>query len=187
MKPLKSAARRLTRQHFALYRGWLEGAAIEGLHTAYGEPGTDVRVTRRLVTTLRDALAVAARRARDIEAAHLLRLKPGSIPAAELHGRDDTPSLDDYRAQVDPDSVYGEAELLELYRVDFPRKGRPASIGKLPAMRACALARQRRWPAWRRLSPRNRPPVTRWMAGSSQRWPRASVPQGCPLWTICSR
>jgi hypothetical protein len=37
---------RLTRQHFALYRGWLEGAAIEGLHAAYREPGTDVHFLR---------------------------------------------------------------------------------------------------------------------------------------------
>lgn len=53
--------------------------------------------------------------ARDIEAAHLLRLKPGSIPLVELHDRDDVPTLEDYRAQVDPDGVYGEAELIELY------------------------------------------------------------------------
>ncbi|WP_116150253.1 phage integrase family protein [Paraburkholderia sp. BL27I4N3] len=121
--------RRLTRQHFALYRGYLEGASIDGLHAAYGEPGTDVRVTRRLIATLRDALAVAARRARDSEAAHLLRLKPGSLhdklSLAELHGRDDVPTLEAYREQVDPDGVYGEAELLELYRGDFPPDAGP--------------------------------------------------------------
>ncbi|MEX3555537.1 MAG: site-specific integrase [Burkholderia gladioli] len=147
---MKAPARRLTRQHFALYRGWLEGATIEGLHTAYGEPGTDVRVTRRLVATLRDALAIGARRARDIEAAHLLRLKPGSIPPAELHGRDDTPSLDNYRAQIDPDGVYGEAELLELYRADFPAEKSPrvdrkiARNARLRARQAAALARMER-------------------------------------------
>ncbi|CAM2198402.1 Integrase (plasmid) [Paraburkholderia kururiensis] len=144
---MSPAARRLTRQHFALYRGWLEGATIEGLHAAYGEPGTDVRVTRRLVATLRDALATGARRARDIEAAHLLRLKPGSIPPAELHGREDAPSLEDYRAQVDPDGVYGEAELLELYRADFPAEQSPrvdrkiARNARLRARQAAALAR----------------------------------------------
>ncbi|MDN9015559.1 hypothetical protein Q0P45_13790, partial [Staphylococcus aureus] len=36
---------------------------------------------------------VAARRARDIEAAHLLRLKPGSIPPTELHAQDSVPTL----------------------------------------------------------------------------------------------
>jgi hypothetical protein len=128
---MKPASRRLTRQHFALYRGWLEGAAIEGLHSAYGEAGSDVRLTRRLITTMRDALAVAARRARDVEAAHLLRLKPGSIPLAELHGRDDVPTLEDYRAQVDPDGVYGEAELIELYRGDFPPPPSPTLDRKI--------------------------------------------------------
>lgn len=144
---MKSRAPRLTRQHFALYRGYLEGATFEGLHTVYGEPGTDVRVTRRLVTTLRDTLAVAARRARDIEAAHLLRLRPGSIPLAELHGRDDVPTLEVYRAQVDPDGVYGEAELLALYRGDFPPPPSPAPDRKiarnarLRQRQAAALAR----------------------------------------------
>jgi hypothetical protein len=143
--------RRLTRHHFALYRGWLEGAAIEGLHAAYGEPGTDVRVTRRLVATLRDTLATAARRARDVEAAHLLRLKPGSIPPAELHGRDDVPTLEAYRAQVDPDGFYSEAELLELYRADFPPQAsapnrqrldrKIARNARLRTRQAAALAR----------------------------------------------
>ena len=49
------------------------------------------------IATLRGAVAAAARRARDTEAAHLLRLKRGSIPAAELHGRDDVPTLEAYR------------------------------------------------------------------------------------------
>jgi site-specific recombinase XerD len=140
------AASRLTRQHFALYRGYLEGASIAGLHAAYGEGG-DVRVTRRLIATLRDALAVAARRERDIEAAHLLRLRPGSIPLAELHGRDDVPTLEAYRAQVDPDGVYGEAELIALYRGDFPPPPSPtldrkiARNARLRQRQAAALAR----------------------------------------------
>jgi site-specific recombinase XerD len=144
---MKAPSPRLTRQHFALYRGWLEGAAIEGLHAAYGEPDTDVRMTRRLLTTLRDTLGVAARRSRDIEAAHLLRLKPGSIPLAELHGRDDVPTLEVYRAQVDPDAVYGEAELIALYRGDFPPPPSPgldrkiARNARLRQRQATALAR----------------------------------------------
>ncbi|VVD31056.1 phage integrase family protein [Paraburkholderia dioscoreae] len=147
MTPVRPAVRRLTRQHFALYRGYLEGATIEGLHTAYGEPGTDVRVTRRLIATLRDTLAVAARRARDIEAAHLLRLKPGSIPLAELHGTDDVPTLDVYRDRVDPDHVYSEAELLDLYLADYPPEATPrmdrriARNARLRQRQATALAR----------------------------------------------
>jgi hypothetical protein len=144
---MKPAARRLTRQHFALYRGWLEGAAIEGLHSTYGGAGSDERLTRRLITTMRDAPAAAARRARDVEAAHLLRVKPGSIPLAELHGRDDVPTLEDYRAQVDPDGVYGEAELIALYWGDFPPPPSPtldrkiARNARLRGRQAAALER----------------------------------------------
>jgi len=176
---MKPASRRLTRQHFALYRGWLEGAAIAGLHAAYGEPSTDVRVTRRLLTTLRDTLAIAARRARDIEAAHLLRLKPGSIPLAELHGRDDVPTLEVYRAQVDPDGVYGEAELIALYRGDFPPPPSPTLDRKSPVMPAFASAKPRRSPAWKRPWCKIRPPTIPWTAGSSRWSPRASQ---LPAW-----
>jgi len=85
---------RLTPQHSTLYRGYLDGLSVEQLHRSYGEAGIDVRVTRRRIATLRHALPAAARRARDTEAAHLLRLKRGSIPAAELHGRDDVQTLE---------------------------------------------------------------------------------------------
>jgi site-specific recombinase XerD len=142
-----TSRQRLTRAHFALYRGYLEGAADDQLHAVYGEPGTDVRITRRLIATLRDTLAVAARRARDLEAAHLLRLRPGSIPLAKLHGRDDVPTLEAYRDSVDPDGVYAEAELLELYRADFPAPPSPALDRKiarnarLRQRQAAALAR----------------------------------------------
>jgi site-specific recombinase XerD len=115
----------LTRQHFALYRAWLDGVADAQLHASYGDGGTDVRITRRLVAALRDTLSIAARRARDIEAAHLLRLKPGSIPVAQLHGTDDVPTLDVYRDRVDPDHVYSEAELLTLYLADYPPEATP--------------------------------------------------------------
>jgi hypothetical protein len=67
----------------------------------YGEPGTDVPVTRRL-EKMRDVLAIAVRYTK---AEHLLRLKPGSIPLTGLHG------------------LYREAELLDLHRTDFlPKK-----------------------------------------------------------------
>lgn len=163
--------RRLTRRHFTLYRGWLEGAAIEGLHAAYGEPGTGVRMTRRLVATLRDTLATAARRARDVEAANLLRLKPGSIPPAELHGRDDVPTLGAYRTQVDPDGLFSEADPLDLYRADFPPQAsapyrqrldrKIARNGRLRTHQAAALARMERALAEEPLSDH---PVDGWFA-----------------------
>lgn len=116
---------RLTREHFALYRAWLEGVDITALHSVYGASGTDVRVTRRLIRTLRDTLATAARRAHDTSAVHLLRLKPGAIPADAHAGAGqgsaaEIPTLEVWREAVDPDGVYNEAELLALYIEAYP-------------------------------------------------------------------
>ncbi|WP_241239185.1 phage integrase family protein [Burkholderia stagnalis] len=122
---------RLTPAHFALYRAYLEGLDEPTLHAHYGVPGTDVRVTRRTLATLRDTLTIAARRARDIDAAHLLRLKPGSLPrAAHAGGAEggavEVPTLEAFRAEVDPDAFYSERELVALYVETYPPASSPA-------------------------------------------------------------
>ncbi|MDR5827282.1 phage integrase family protein [Caballeronia sp. LP006] len=124
--PRFSLTRRLTRQHFALYRGYLDGVSEAKLHASYGDAGTDVRTTRRLIVTLRDTLSVLARRAHDTDAAYLLRLRPGSIPLFEPPQTQDTPSLDEYRERIDPDGVYSEAELLALHEEEYPPGATPA-------------------------------------------------------------
>lgn len=91
---------RLTRQHFTLYRGYLDGVSVEQLHRSYGE-------------------------------ADIGRDEP------ERHAHVDVRTLEAQRDQVGPDSVYGEAELLELYRVD--RK--IARNARLRARQAAALTR----------------------------------------------
>ena len=116
---------RLTPAHFALYRAYLEGLDEPVLHAHYGLPGTDVRVTRRTLTMLRDTLTIAARRARDVDAAHLLRLRPGSLPR-DAHaggaegGAVEVPTLEVFRAEVDPDAFYSERELVALYVETYP-------------------------------------------------------------------
>ncbi|WP_175914687.1 phage integrase family protein [Burkholderia metallica] len=127
------ATLRLTPAHFALYRAYLEGLDETTLHAHYGVPGTDVRVTRRTLATLRDTLTIAARRARDIDAAHLLRLKPGSLPrdahagGAEGRAADrEVPTLEAFRAEVDPDAFYSERELVALYVETYPPATSPA-------------------------------------------------------------
>lgn len=119
------APSRLTRQHFALYRGYLDGVSEAQLHASYGDASTDVRTTRRLIDALRDTLSVLARRARDTEAAHLLRLRPGSIPLFEPPATA-APPLDDFRERIDPDGVYSESELLALYEEAYPPDASPA-------------------------------------------------------------
>ncbi|KUZ97529.1 integrase [Burkholderia ubonensis] len=120
---------RLTPAHFALYRAYLEGLDEATLHAHYGVPGTDVRVTRRTLATLRDTLTIAARRARDVDAAHLLRLKPGSLPrdahAGAAAGRE-VSTLEAFRAEVDPDAFYSERELVALYVETYPPASSPA-------------------------------------------------------------
>ncbi|WP_186043876.1 phage integrase family protein [Burkholderia gladioli] len=124
---------RLTTAHFALYRAFLEGLDERALHAHYGVPGTDVRITRRTLAALRDTLTTAARRAGDIDAAHLLRLRPGSLPAEAHAGAGQgqagaapvPPTLEAYRDQVDPDHVYSERELLSLYLEQFPPASSP--------------------------------------------------------------
>ncbi|CCD36587.1 phage integrase family protein [Candidatus Paraburkholderia kirkii UZHbot1] len=118
---------RLTRRHFALYRGYLDGVSEAQLHASYGDAGTNVRVTRRLIEALRDTLSVLARRARDTEAAHLLRLRPGSIPLFEPPPAAAVPTLDGFRDRIDPDGVYGESELLALYEEEYPASTSPAA------------------------------------------------------------
>jgi len=118
----RTSIKRLTREHFALYRGYLDGVSVEQLHATYGDATTDIRATRRLIGLLRDTLSGAARRTRDVEATHLLRLRPGSIPDAQRLATGEMPTLETYRESVDPDGFHSEAELLELYQAEFPQK-----------------------------------------------------------------
>ncbi|WP_423383534.1 phage integrase family protein [Burkholderia sp. LMG 32019] len=123
---------RLTTSHFALYRAYLEGLDEPVLHAHYGAPGTDVRVTRRTLATLRDTLTIAARRAHDTDAAHLLRLKPGSLPRDAHAGgarggpAGEVPTLEAFRDAVDPGAVYSERELVALYIETYPPASSPA-------------------------------------------------------------
>jgi len=122
----RASIKRLTREHFALYRGYLDGVSVEQLHATYGDATTDVRATRRLIGLLRDTLSGAARRTRDVEATHLLRLRPGSIPEAQRLATSEMPTLEAYRESVDPNGFHSEAELLELYQAEFPQETAPA-------------------------------------------------------------
>ncbi|WP_250516186.1 phage integrase family protein [Caballeronia sp. INDeC2] len=96
------------------------------LHASYGDASADVRTTRRLIDALRDTLSVLARRARDTEAAHLLRLRPGSIPLFEPKPAAAAPTLEDFREATDPDGVYSESELLALFEEAHPPDTSPA-------------------------------------------------------------
>ncbi|WP_085538560.1 phage integrase family protein [Burkholderia pseudomallei] len=125
-------ARRLTLAHFGLYRVYLKGLDEATLRVRCGVPGTDVRVTRRTLATLCDTLTIAVRRTRDVDAAHLLRLKPGSSPrdahagGAEGGSASEVPPPEVFREMVEPDAVYSECEFVALYIETCPLASSPA-------------------------------------------------------------
>nr|WP_280971511.1 phage integrase family protein [Cupriavidus gilardii]WDE72650.1 hypothetical protein [Cupriavidus gilardii] len=104
--------RRLGHTHFALFRAYLEGLPLPALAKQYLD-GAALPETKRVLQWIRDELSMAAARAGRAGDARLLRLRPGAIPRS--NGLD-APSLDDFRATWDPDGVYSERELLELYQ-----------------------------------------------------------------------
>src|SRR5260370_12840940 len=110
----RASVKRLTREHFALYRGYLDGVSIEQLHATYGDATTDVRATRRLIGLLRDTLSGAARRTRDVEATHLLRLSPRSIPETQRPPASQMPTLAAYREPLTPTAFPTPAHPLPL-------------------------------------------------------------------------
>ena len=175
----RSSIKRLTREHFALYRGYLDGVSVEQLHATYGDATTDVRSTRRLIGLLRDTLSGAARRTRDVEATHLLRLRPGSIPEAQRPAASTAPTLEAYREAVDPDGFHSEAELLELYRAEFALDNAPGIDRRVSRN---ARLRRRQVDALARMeaslvqAPQPEHPVASWLEPAlAQRLQRAQI------------
>lgn len=148
-----TAIRRLGLGHFAFYRAYLEGSAEIDLPTlaeTYLNWGRDPRQVALLLRWLQDELANAARRINDREAIRLLRL-PRAIGKAVSQARNGTSQesdLDRFAAEVDPDGVYSEQELITLYsqtlkdKVNNNREHRKASqAARLRERRLVALKR----------------------------------------------
>ena len=143
--PLNS--RRLESSHFAFYRAYLEGSEaldLPALADRYLDCGRDPRRVRALLRWLQDELAAAARRNGDWEALRLLRLPKYLGQKSDAIESQVTPSLIDFAAEVDPDNVFGEAELIALYRDRHP------DIDDRRATKTARL-RERRLTALRRL------------------------------------
>lgn len=115
---------RVGRHHFALLRGYLEGIDLRLLAQRYlhaeGAEAADLRIIKRILRWTIDELIVLARRHGEFAFARAIDIEPSRIQAS-----DDAqlPSLDDFRAERDPDGFYGEVELLELFRDEYPNGG----------------------------------------------------------------
>ena len=113
----RHALQHLSRHEFLFYKGYLQGADLRKLGQAYLAPGI---LPSAAVTTIRDHLVMLAHRAGRIHDQRLLRIQlPTAEPTDPAAG---PPPLEIYRAQKDPDGgFYSEAELIALYRADFPQ------------------------------------------------------------------
>ncbi|MEC5218884.1 site-specific recombinase XerD [Actimicrobium sp. GrIS 1.19] len=114
---------RLTRAHFAFYRGYLEGLDPGTLAQHYlenaaavDEAVTDRRVARSTIGWIRAPLLVAARRVARPSMARLLALPPERLQQTDCG---DVPALDAFRLERDPCEVYSEEELIALFTAQY--------------------------------------------------------------------
>ena len=116
---------RLSRQHFAFYRGYLDGLDLRMLTERYSVAASIVSdnevVTpsgKALLGWIVRQLAIDAERCGQRSAARLLRLQPVQKAAAKQHAT--LPTLAEFQEERDPYHVYSEEELLELFELEYP-------------------------------------------------------------------
>ena len=114
---------RLTRPHFAFYRGYLEGLALgplahRYLETAIGteDAATDLRIAQSSVGWVRDQLLVAARRSANPTTARLIGLAPERF---QIDYAETVPSLEAFREERDPYEVYSEEDLIGFFQEQY--------------------------------------------------------------------
>lgn len=115
---------RLCRQHFAFYRGYLDGLDLRELAHRYIsgseiEPGKvwDLRLAKSLLGWITEQLEVAAVRSGQRSGVRLLRI--ASVHLESVPPRADVPSLADFQEERDPHQMFSEHELLELYNQEY--------------------------------------------------------------------
>ena len=114
---------RLTRPHFAFYRGVLERLALgplarRYLETAVGteDAGIDGRLAASAVSWIRSQLLVAAHRSASPTTARLLSVAPERL---QVTYAPDVPSLESFREERDPYEVYPEEELIRFFTEQY--------------------------------------------------------------------
>lgn len=114
---------RLTRAHFAFFRGYLEGLDLHRLAAQYLENATsdiveplDLRVAKSSVEWIRRQLMVATRRSPTPSNARLFVLSPEKLT---IDSDAAIPTLDEYREQRDPHEFYSEDELIALFADEY--------------------------------------------------------------------
>lgn len=135
---------RLARQHFAFYRGYLDGLDLRLLAERYpgGEPVLSDKVPasssgKALLGWITEQLVIEAERCGQRSAARLLRLRPFQRMSEDAHGK--LPTLAEFQEERDPYHMYSEGELLELFELEY--RGRAGKADRL-AQRSRRLRRR---------------------------------------------
>ena len=116
--PAPTQQRKIGRHHIAFFRGILLGMDIGQMAEQYLETGMDLRRAKTTLVWVRDTLRQAALRHGKHRVAHLMRLRVALHPITETTT---TPSLEDFRAAVDPDGFFTEKELFASYVEAHPQ------------------------------------------------------------------
>lgn len=115
---------RVSANHFAFLRGYLEGLELGALSRRYLEtavtPDPDLRVARSTLRWIREQLMMAARRRGQFHDARLILIDPEKLRPGT---RQAIPTLEEFREQRDPHELFSEAELIELFNEEFGSAG----------------------------------------------------------------
>jgi site-specific recombinase XerD len=112
----------LGRHHLAFYRGYLDGLDLRTLARRYLESTPtedgeiDLRVAKSMVKWIRAQLMVAARRSGHASSAKVLRVEPEALRVTYAPA---TPSLEAFRGERDPEEMFSEQELIDLFQDEY--------------------------------------------------------------------
>jgi len=111
--------RKIGRHHIAFFRASLQGLDIGDMADKYLETGMDLRRAKSTLVWIRDTLRQAALRHGKHREAHLIRLRVAIIGPVEAATK--TTSLENFRAEFDPNGFYTEKELIQAYLEAHPQ------------------------------------------------------------------
>jgi len=126
--------RKIGRHHIAFFRAIILGMDMSEMAGRYLETGMDLRRAKATLVWIQDTLRQAALRRGKRRDAHLLKIRVAA--SASKNENATIPSLDEYRAEFDPDGFFLEKELIKSYLDAYPQaldtrhKKRQRLIGK---------------------------------------------------------
>lgn len=131
--------RRIGLHHIAFLRGYFEGIDLATLAEQYLDFGRDRQRAQAARRWIVEELVAAARKQREGAGVRLLRLPAGALPVPSTTNT--LPTLESFRQEVDPDGVYSESELVELFQ-DLSQQSDPTNTRRA-ARNARLRSRQR--------------------------------------------